>query len=372
MAWNKIIVDVDYQPMDPGVRHTFCERTEVKRSELKPGDRIAYKDPSGLLPGIRVKALDEDSITLVTTGGEFRLWDEKGHRNAKLAEAGRDYTNFELRVQLVTPVSVTRDASFLSRFYRDRAVAALTGEDMTEICQSDDAYAKFAYGRWLYVKNLDSDAYDRAYTLLTEASEGGCADALTALSLMWANGTAGLADPEEAKALMEEAREKGSAFAAWCDNNPQPVNHNCSSAIDDAEYEAMCESQRRSLTASIGEKLSRQAELCDGHSAFELAWLYYYGKTGFPRDPESAMKWADVGFRLRDPDACSLIVTIQEECGDSLPEELRLSEGEIAFMRLEALRYGDSGQREAVIQAYRAGLYGKSLNTEIETVWLPS
>lgn len=102
MGWNKIIIDVDYQPMDPGVRHSFCERTEVKRTDLKPGCRITFEDPSGLLPGVCVKAMDEDSITLETSGGVFRLWDEKFHRGAKLAEAGRDYTNFQLRVLLVS------------------------------------------------------------------------------------------------------------------------------------------------------------------------------------------------------------------------------------------------------------------------------
>ena len=102
MGWNKIIIDVDYQPCDPGITNTFSERTEVNRSDLKPGLSIAYKDPSGLFPSILVKEIDDQGITLQAGKREYRFEDVNGRRTAKMGKTGRDYTYFWLWAALVS------------------------------------------------------------------------------------------------------------------------------------------------------------------------------------------------------------------------------------------------------------------------------
>ena len=64
MSWYKLIIDVDYWPSDPGCRDNYCERTERLIKELKAGQNIAYNDPSGILPSIKLVGIDDKGVTL--------------------------------------------------------------------------------------------------------------------------------------------------------------------------------------------------------------------------------------------------------------------------------------------------------------------
>jgi len=205
---------VDYQPADPGCSSHYCERTERLLKDLKVGQGVGYNDPSGILPSIRLVGIDEKGVTLQAGGTTVRLPDFWGSHFSKLAEAGRDYTNFQLYAGLVEDIDITHDLTFLRRFYNANQVAMLPENDVEVLRDSDDPYAKYAYARWLVVQNPKKGSLAKAYKLFKEAAEGGCADALMGLSCMYDNGNAGVVDKMLAVSLRDEALAKGSEWAA--------------------------------------------------------------------------------------------------------------------------------------------------------------
>ena len=213
MAWNTIIIDVDYWPSDPGSTRVFTERTTLNRKDLEVGKTICYDDPSDLMPSIKVVEMDDEGITLATPEMTVRLPDFKGHTHVKLAENGRNYTNFELWVDLKTCIEVTHDLAFLRKFYHANQIAMLSETDLDVLRDSDDPYAKYAYARWLVIKNPEKGSFAKAYQLYEEAEEGGCIDATIGLSFMYDSGDAGVVDKELAITLRDKALNHGSAIA---------------------------------------------------------------------------------------------------------------------------------------------------------------
>jgi hypothetical protein len=98
MEWKKLIVYVYSEAMDPGIVHQDCTTTELLPEELKVGERVRYKDPSGIMASLTVKAMDENGVTLqVGKMKEVRLWPGEVQ---EVDKDGRDYTNFYLHVKL--------------------------------------------------------------------------------------------------------------------------------------------------------------------------------------------------------------------------------------------------------------------------------
>lgn len=477
MAWNTIIIDVDYWPSDPGSTKVFTERTTLNRNDLKVGMTIHYDDPSDLMPSIKVTDMDEEGITLATPEMTVHLPDFKGHTQAKLAENGRNYTNFELWVSIgeeapafpaqgsdwePRALSVTHDLAFLRKFYNANQIARLSEADIDTLRESDDPYAKYAYARWLVVTNLENGSFDKAYQLYEEAEEGGCIDATMGLSLMYDNGDAGVVDKELAITLRDNALNQGSEWAAliyarnriagynaeaepekvleevkqriatdkdiypeWyavlgfayeqlgdkenakemykkaIDNEVssayaylailykeegdeanyrkwmlEGIDHHCGlccmldADMSEEDFQALPEDERDTLYWAVLQRLIRGIVLCEGVCAYLQAYNYYHGTLGFEQNFEMAMESATKGYTLGDPYSCALVADMSEESGDE-HECLKLDEGQTAFMRLEALRYGDNSQLEAVVKAYHKGLYEGPIADEVEREWLP-
>lgn len=175
MSWYKLIIDVDYWPSDPGSRSHYCERTERLIKDLKAGQSIGYNDPSDILPSIQLVGIDEKGVTLQAGGTMVRLPDFWGSRFSKLAETGRDYTNFQLWAGVVEAIDITHDLSFLRRFNRNSRILSLTPADIEVLSGSDDPYAMYGYASWLAANNNSSDDIKKAFDLYVKASEGGCA-----------------------------------------------------------------------------------------------------------------------------------------------------------------------------------------------------
>ena len=462
MAWNTIIIDVDYWPSDPGSTRVFTERTTLNRKDLEVGKTICYDDPSDLMPSIKVVEMDDEGITLATPEMTVRLPDFKGHTHVKLAENGRNYTNFELWVDLKTCIEVTHDLAFLRKFYHANQIAMLSETDLDVLRDSDDPYAKYAYARWLVIKNPEKGSFAKAYQLYEEAEEGGCIDATIGLSFMYDSGDAGVVDKELAITLRDKALNHGSEWAAliyarnriagynakaepervveevkqriateenlypeWYDvlafaydqlgdkENAKKmyrkaVDNNVVASYahlallykeegDDANYRkwmlegidkgnglccildadmaeedflALPEDERETLHMAVLQRLARGVMLCEGVCAYFQACNYYYGELDFEQDFEAAMEAATQGYILGDPFSCAFAADMSEENGDA-HECLRLDEGQKAFMRLEALRYGDDTQLKEVVKAYNKGLYEGAIAEEVKREWLP-
>ena len=216
MSWYKLIIDVDYWPSDPGSSSHYCERTQLLLSDLKAGQSVSYDDPSDILPSITLVGIDQKGVTLQAGGTTVRLPDFWGSRFAKLAEAGRDYTNFQLWAGVVEAIDITHDLKFLRRFGKNSSILGLTPADIEVLSGSDDPYAMYGYASWLATNNRNNDDINKAFDLYAKAAEGGCTDALMGESLLWSNGIGGLVDSQRAANLRDEAVAKGSEFAAMC------------------------------------------------------------------------------------------------------------------------------------------------------------
>ena len=97
-GWEKLVIDVDYIPSDPGTRNHFTERTSYAKADLVAGQILSYEDPGGLFKAIFLKQADDAGVTLVYRDQEYVLTPD--HPSKQLDEAGRNYTNFYLTVLL--------------------------------------------------------------------------------------------------------------------------------------------------------------------------------------------------------------------------------------------------------------------------------
>ena len=461
MSWYKLVIDVDYWPSDPGCRDNYSERTERLIKDLKVGQNISYNDPSDILPSISLVGIDEKGVTLQSNGTTVRLPDFKGNHFSKLAEAGRDYTNFQLWAGVVEAIDITHDLNFLRRFGKNSQILSLTPADIEVLSGSDDPYAMYGYASWLATNNRNIEDIKKAFDLYAKAAEGGCADALMGESLLWGLGLGGIMDSQLAADLRDKAVAKGSELAAMCqarnriaglnahkepeqvleeikqriasdaDLNPgwysimafayetlgdtqnakqmyhkaiehneerayfflayiyknegdadtyrklmlEGIEHNCAlchildADMDEEEFYKLSLTKQRELKREVKKRLERGIQLGEGLCAYYLAINYYYGDLGFKRIINKAFKYANEGYRLCDAYSCNLIIDMQD---DETPKGFKLDDKHIAYMRLEALRYGDDDQLAKVVKAYNEGLYTiDGIQEEIRREWLP-
>lgn len=216
MSWYKLIIDVDYWPSDPGSSSHYCERTQLLLSDLKAGQSVSYDDPSDILPSITLVGIDQKGVTLQAGGTTVRLPDFWGSRFSKIAEAGRNYTNFQLWAGVEEAIDITHDLKFLRIFSKNSRIMSLTPADIEVLSGSDDPYAMYGYASWLATNNRNNDDINKAFDLYAKSAEGGCADALMGESLLWSNGMGGIMDSQLAADLRDEAVAKGSELAAMC------------------------------------------------------------------------------------------------------------------------------------------------------------
>ena len=137
------------------------------------------------------------------------------------------------------------------------------------------------------------------------------------------------------------------------------------------DFQALPESERNRLHLDVAIRLAVGVYWCEGMCAYYQACNYLGGTLGFEQDFEAAAKAANKGYSLGDPFSCALLADMSEE-NDEAFECFKLDDVQRAFMRLQALRYGDESQLEAVVDAYNKGLYPEeSIQEEIRREWLP-
>jgi hypothetical protein len=165
-------------------------------------------------------------------------------------------------------------------------------------------------------------------------------------------------DTDTYRKLMLEGIEQGCALCCILDAD-----------MEEDEFYKLSLTKQHELKREVNKRLERGIQLGEGLCAYFLAYNYYHGDLGFKRDLNKAFQYANEGYRLCDASACNLIIDMQNA---KTPKGFKLNDKQIAYMRLEALRYDDEDQLEKVVKAYNEGLYPEeAIQEEIRREWLP-
>jgi len=140
--------------------------------------------------------------------------------------------------------------------------------------------------------------------------------------------------------------------------------------MTEEEFQALPEDEQDNLFSAIDARLAVGVVRCEGVCAYLQAVNYYSGTLGFEQDLEAAIQAAERGYDLGDPSCCTLIADMSEK-DEEANTYLGLDDGQRAFMRLEALRFGDDSQLDVVVKAYHKGLFEGTIAEEVEREWLP-
>ena len=119
---------------------------------------------------------------------------------------------------LETTFEITHDREFLKHFLTRWRTLSISPEMVEHLKNSDDYYACYGYGRWLYFANPDGQSLKEAQEKLTLAANYGyVSDAFAALSEMYYEGTVetGEANHEMHTFLMYKAETEGSELAQY-------------------------------------------------------------------------------------------------------------------------------------------------------------
>ena len=95
---------------------------------LTAGKKLSYKDPGGLFGVITVKEVDDSKVVLSYGGEDYTLREGQSHR--RLAEGGRDYTNFELNTYLVLDFVIENTPAFFRQFQTKEQLVKLNERDI--------------------------------------------------------------------------------------------------------------------------------------------------------------------------------------------------------------------------------------------------
>lgn len=119
---------------------------------------------------------------------------------------------------LETTFEITHDREFLQHFLTRWRTLSISPEMVERLKNSDDYYACYGYGRWLYFANPDGQSLKEAQEKLTLAANYGyVSDAFAALSEMYYDGTVetDVANPEMHAFLMYKAKQEDSELAQY-------------------------------------------------------------------------------------------------------------------------------------------------------------
>ncbi len=117
-----------------------------------------------------------------------------------------------------TTFEITHDREFLQHFLTRWRTLDISPEMVERMKNSDDYYACYGYGRWLYFANPDGNSLKEAQEKLTLAANYGyVADAFAALATMYYDGTVETdkANHEMHSFLMYKAQTEGSELAQY-------------------------------------------------------------------------------------------------------------------------------------------------------------
>ena len=117
-----------------------------------------------------------------------------------------------------TTFEITHDREFLKHFITRWRTLSISPEMVERLKNSDDYYACYGYGRWLYYANPDGNSMKEAQEKLTLAANYGyVADAFAALAPMYYDGTVDTdkVNHEMHAFLMYKAQTEGSELAQY-------------------------------------------------------------------------------------------------------------------------------------------------------------
>ena len=123
-----------------------------------------------------------------------------------------------LQSPLETTFEITHDREFLQHFLTRWRTLSISPEMVERLKNSDDYYACYGYGRWLYFTNPDGNSLKEAQEKLTLAANyGDVADAFAALAPMHYDGMVenNKANHEMHAFLMYKAQTEGSELAQY-------------------------------------------------------------------------------------------------------------------------------------------------------------
>ena len=366
-----------------------------------------------------------------------------------------------------TTFEITHDREFLQHFLTRWRTLSISPEMVERLKKSDDYYACYGYGRWLYFTNPDGNSLKEAQDKLTLAANyGGVADAFAALAPMHYDGMVenNMANHEMHAFLMYKAQTEGSELAQYLtlintifgdygfkkdpaeaadilekhlekhpDSDPiywdllgmahEQLEHdeaikyfqksiemgnsesyyslafyyynkgdkklfqkfaeegmakgsvNChrvlASFMDPEEFEALTVEKQKELHEEMDRGLRYAVEHYDRRACYLLAFYLYYGQLGYDSNATEAIRIAKRGCELGYGLCFELLATIHDN-DENIPDEMRISQKELAVLYLQALRM-DVISNEALEKVARAYM-AKQLplqDEEIEKMWLP-
>lgn len=366
-----------------------------------------------------------------------------------------------------TTFEITHDREFLKHFLTRWRTLSISPEMVERLKNSDDYYACYGYGRWLYFANPDGNSLKEAQEKLTLAANYGyMADAFAALAPMHYDGMteSGKADYEQHAFLMYKAASERSELAQYQelydlvygeygfeeapdevvdilkkhlekhpDSDPiywdllglaveqtdkdEAVKYyeksiemgntesyyslakyyydkgdmrlsrkyaeegmykgavNChrflASFMTHEDFMALPEEEQKKLHEEIDGGLRYAIGHYDRRACYILAFYLYYAQMGYEADTIEAVRIAKRGCELGDPNCFELLAQMHDEA-EGLPDELRISQKEIAKLYLQTLRLNiiSIEALEKVARAYTANLMPEC-DEEIEKLWLP-
>ena len=366
-----------------------------------------------------------------------------------------------------TTFEITHDREFLQHFLTRWRTLSISPEMVERLKNSDDYYACYGYGRWLYFANPDGNSLKEAQDKLTLAANYGyVADAFAALAPIHYDGMVenNMANHEMHAFLMYKAQTEGSELAQYLtlintifgdygfkkdpaeaadilekhlqkhpDSDPiywdllgmahEQLEHdeaikyfqksiemgnaesyyslayhyyekgnknlfqkfaeegmakgsvNChrvlASFMDSEEYEALPVEKQKELHEEIDQGLRYAVEHYDRRACYLLAFYLYYGQLGYEENTTEAMRVAKRGCELGYGLCFELLATIHDN-DENIPDEMRISQKELAVLYLQALRMDviSNEALEKVARAYMAKLLPLQ-DEEIEKMWLP-
>ena len=366
-----------------------------------------------------------------------------------------------------TTFEITHDREFLQHFLTRWRTLSISPEMVERLKNSDDYYACYGYGRWLYFTNPDGNSLKEAQDKLTLAANyGDVADAFAALAPMYYDGTveSDKVNREMHTFLMYKAQTEGSELAQYLtlfntiygdygfkkdpveaadilekhlqkhpDSDPiywdllgmahEQLEHdeaikyfqksiemgnsesyyslafyyynkgdkklfhkfaedgmakgsvNChrllASFMDPEEFEALTVEKQKGLHEEMDRGLRYAVEHYDRRACYLLAFYLYYGQLGYDSNATEAIRIAKRGCELGYGLCFELLATIHDN-DENIPDEMRISQKELAVLYLQALRMDviSNEALEMVARAYMAKQLPQQ-DEEIEKMWLP-
>ena len=144
---------------------------------------------------------------------------------------------------------------------------------------------------------------------------------------------------EKYDALMKEGIEKGVADCfVW------GIEH-------EDNWDELSAEQQNEIHDRLAANLPEGIRLGGSFSAYILAYAKLYGAFGFEKDLTGALEAAQKGVGFHSNLCCGIVMDIMTTDGikDEIPEEMILSEEELALMVLKAARYGDDSRIESIL-----------------------